>query len=179
VLGSACWRSAQRDLHRAWDRMGRIPGLYRHTLNCWCLSLEIAAAAASTTSRASAASIAYDASAVDLACPSVVAGSGEEAVEGMSAGKARGLRNHRQDSRRQAYPHAHRTPVLYSRNQSRTNRALYEKRKGGGGAACRVALCELEMGTDRSSSGFPPYCPSHYPGCHLWYWVSYSALRVC
>ena len=72
-------------------------------------------------------SVAFGASAasvVVLACPWVIAGSGEESALGMPVGRARGLQSHRQDFRRQAYPRAHRTPVLYSRNQSRTNRVL-------------------------------------------------------
>ena len=65
-------------------------------------------------------------------------------------GKARGLRSHRQDSRRQVCPLAHRTPVLYSRNQPRTNRVLYDKKERGGGAACRVALYVLGTSPGRS-----------------------------
>ena len=71
--------------------------------------------------------LACDASAVlavVLACRLAIAGSEGEVALGMSVGKGRGLQSHRQDFRRQAYPHAHRTPVLYSRNQSRTNRVL-------------------------------------------------------
>ena len=45
---------------------------------------------------------------------------------------------------RRACPHARRTPALYSRNQPRTNRALY-KRKGKGGAGQLTELLYVSL----------------------------------
>ena len=59
-----------------------------------------------------------------LACPSAAAGLEEEAGGRIVVGMAPGRPNDHWDLDRQACRHAHRTPVLYSRNQSRTNIAL-------------------------------------------------------
>lgn len=68
-----------------------------------------------------AASAAWNASAALVAGPAypwVIAGGGRV------ADRDRDRRRDRWGVRRRACRHAHRTPVLYSRNQSRTNRAL-------------------------------------------------------
>ena len=83
---------------------------------------------------ASAASGAWVASAVlvaGLAYPWIFAGAGRGAAGGRFADRDRGPRRDRWDSRRRAYRYARRTPVLYSRNQSRTNRALLSKERRG------------------------------------------------
>jgi len=60
-----------------------------------------------------------------LPSPSDVAGQLEAGI-GTDRVRAR-WQNCRSGLDRRAYRHAHRTPVLYSRNQSRTNIALYDK----------------------------------------------------
>lgn len=106
--------------------------------------------AALIASAASAAWVASAALAADLGYPLGFVVWGEDAAGGMFADRGRDQRRDHWGSRRRAYRHAHRTPVLYSRNQSRTNRALLTVWKGRGGTACRVALYELEMVKDRS-----------------------------
>ena len=64
--------------------------------------------------------------AADPAYPWAVVGLEEEAVAGRVEGKNPDQLVCRCLGRR-AYPLAHRTPVLYSRNQSRTNIALQKK----------------------------------------------------
>ncbi len=82
-------------------------------------------------------SVASAASAAALACLTVVAADlGEEAAVEMIVGMDRGLRSRHQGYRRRAYRHAHRIPVLYSQNQSRTNRALLRQMERRG----RVSL---------------------------------------
>ena len=49
------------------------------------------------------------------------------------------------------YRFGHRTPVLYSRNQSRTNIALCKEMTKGGGKACRAAHNDSEMQETQST----------------------------
>ena len=113
------------------------------------------------------------------AYPWVMAGAGKEAGGGgRFADRDRGPRRDRWGFRRRSCRYAHRTPVLYSRNQSRTNRALLVVRKGGGGTACRVALYELEMEMDRSLSESQLYYPYHYCDLYPPCLASYLAAMV-
>lgn len=127
---------------------------------------------------ASAAWIASAALVGDPAYPWILAGVEKEAGGERSADMDRVPRRDRWGFRRRAYRHAHRTPVLYSRNQSRTNRALFNGRKGGGGTACRAALYELEMEMDRSLSGSQLYYPYHYCDLYLLCLASYLAKMI-
>ena len=110
--------------------------------------------------------------------PWVIADVAKAVGDGRFADRDRVPRRGRRRFRRRAYRHAHRTPVLYSRNQSRTNRALFNIRKGGGGTACRVAQYELEMEMDRSSFGSQLYYPLHYCDLYLPCWASYLASMI-
>lgn len=73
-----------------------------------------------------------------------VAGFGRGLVGSYGVGSVGGVRDMglaqiRRGLGHRPYRLAHRTPVLYSRNQSRTNIALLKKRTRGEGSACRVA----------------------------------------
>lgn len=69
---------------------------------------------------------------------------------------------------RQPYRFVHRTPVLYSRNQSRTNIALCKEKKGGrNGTACRVAQCGSGMGQTGSTQQLQECLPCYLPRCLL------------
>ena len=117
-------------------------------MSCWGRSIVMLVVAASLRWVGLLAFAVQAASAVVLACPSGIV---DLVVTGFGtiADMDRGLRSHRQDSRRQACPHAHRTPALYSRNQPRTTKLHRREKRGRGGITCRVALCELGMWTDK------------------------------
>lgn len=124
---SACWPRDQTDLRLGWDRKGRSQAASLGTLDCldpWLVRSAVAALVALVAWAASAAWVASAALVAGPAYPWVLAGGGKEAAGGRSAGRGRDPRRDRWGFRRRACRHAHRTPVLYSRNQSRTNRAL-------------------------------------------------------
>jgi len=72
-----------------------------------------------------------------------------------------------QDLDHRPYRLRHRTLVLYSRNQSRTNIALCKERKGGGGSACRVAQCDSGMGRTGSTRQLQECLPCSPSRCFL------------
>ena len=72
---------------------------------------------------------------------------------------------------RRPYRLGRRTPVLYSRNQPRTNIVPRKEKTEGGGTACRVAQYESGkpvMDNTRQLQECLPYHPSH---CFLVLWV--------
>ncbi len=81
--------------------------------------------AALVASAAFAAWVAFAVLVAGPAYPWIMAGEAKEAVGGSFADRDRDPRRDRWGFRHRACRHAHRTPVLYSRNQSRTNRALF------------------------------------------------------
>lgn len=81
-----------------------------------------------------------------LACPLALHGSaGDDKGVGSQRDRGQDPQRGRWVRVRRAYPHAHRTPVLYSRNQSRTNRALFKKKgKDGAGQLAELLYMSLE-----------------------------------